>query len=424
MKNSDTNETLAIFGGRRAVSSPFAEKWKQIPKRAIDKVVRQMRLDINTSGRAPQVLDFERRFAELSETNHALLMNSGTATLHSAYLALGVGPGDEVIVPSYTFFASVAPILQCGARPVFCDINPRTLTADPDDVARRISPRTKAICVVHVWGNPAEMDRLKKLSDDVNVGLIEDCSHAHGAKFQGRPVGSWGNIGCFSLQGNKAVSGGEAGIAVTDDAELFDRMLAIGHFPRPASDQRTAAFDFGPYSLGLKYRPHLYAAILANESLSHLSELNRRRQRNLAVLKEELEDCDALRPIDCHPAAQQAGYLEFVFRYVPEKAGGWRVGTFCHAVCAEGVPMHLDRYEPLHQVSPFNGADFSSFGGAIRDVEVSCSDSLPITESVCPDLVAFPAFTDVPEKFLRECAAAIRKVVSVAGHVTDFRTGN
>src|SRR2546430_676688 len=108
----------------------------------------------------------------------------------------------------------------------------RPLSADPDDVERRITPRTRAICVVHMWGNPAPMDRLADIARRHGVALIEDCSHAHGASYRGRPVGSWGDIGCFSLQGVKAVSGGEAGIAVTNDPLLFDRMLVLGHYRR------------------------------------------------------------------------------------------------------------------------------------------------------------------------------------------------
>jgi len=415
---------LAIYGGPRAVTARYREKWRQIPKRAMLRIAKRMWDDINThDGRAAEVLEFEQQFADLSGTQFSLLMNSGTAALHSAYIALGVGPGDEVIVPSYTFFASVAPILQCGGTPVFCEIDPRTLTADSDDVASRITPRTRAICVVHVWGNPAEMDRLRKIADDAKVGLIEDCSHAHGAAFRGRPVGSWGDVGCFSLQGMKAVSGGEAGVAVTSDATLYDRMLAIGHFPRPARDQRAGTVDIGPYSLGLKYRPHLYAAILAQESLKRLPELNRRRQRNLEILCEELSDCPAVHPIACLDGAQRGGFLSFLFRYEAAYAGGWNVGAFCQALHAEGAPLNVDRYVPLHTRAPFTSCDLSQFGGALRSVEWSATPSLPITEATCPALVSFPAFTDVQEPFVRQCAQAVRKVAHLATKMTDFRYG-
>jgi len=225
----NSNE-LAIFGGPRAVRTEYEESWRQVRRSDLKPILAAARDDINTEakGEGP-IAEFERQFAQLTGSSYALAMNSGTAALHSAYFALGVKPGTEVIVPGYTFFATAAPILQCGGRPVFCDVDPETLVADPDDVERRVTLRTRAICVVHLWGNPARMDRFVEIARRHNLGLIEDCSHAHGAVYRGRPVGSWGDIGCFSLQGPKAVSGGEGGIAVTDNPVLFDRMLALGH---------------------------------------------------------------------------------------------------------------------------------------------------------------------------------------------------
>ena len=379
--------------------------------------------DINThGGRALAVRDFEQKFADLTCSKYALLMNSGTAALHSAFLALGVGPGDEVLVPSYTFFATVSPILQCGATPVFCEIDPRTLTIDPADVAKKVSPRTKAISVVHVWGNPAQMDQLREIADCANLAIVEDCSHAHGATFRDRPVGSWGDIGCFSLQGSKAVSGGEAGVAVTSDAILFDRMLALAHFPRPARDQAADSYTGGPYALGLKYRPHLYATILAQESLKKLPELNGLRAKNLKVLCDELADCSAVRPVEALEGATRGGYLSFLFHYEGAHAGGWNRAAFCRAVQAEGAPLNLDRYSPLHRKPLFASTDLSSFGGALRAVTRADIAELPVTERTCQSLISFPAFTKVPISYIRRCARAVRKVARVAENTSDLRT--
>lgn len=156
---------------------PYRERWRQVRLSDVVDIARYARRDVNTlaKGEGP-IAEFEARFAELTRRRHALAMNSGTATLHSAYFAVGVGPGSEVIVPSYTFFASASPILQCGATPVFCDVDPVTLTADPDDVERRITRRTRAICVVHMWGNPARLERFQEIARRHDVALIEDCS--------------------------------------------------------------------------------------------------------------------------------------------------------------------------------------------------------------------------------------------------------
>lgn len=344
------------------------------------------------------------------------MMNSGTAALHAAYVAAGIGPGDEVIVPAYTFFASAAPIVQCGATPVFCDIDPQTLTADCDSAERLISDRTKAICVVHLWGNPARLDRFADLAQKHNLTLIEDCSHAHGATFDGRPVGSWGDIGCFSLQGGKAVSGGEAGIAVTDNAAFYDRMLALGHYPRAGQDQEAATIDIGSFSLGLKYRPHLYAIRLAQGGLRRLDQLNQLRRRNYALLTETLAGCPAVLPIESHSQAERGGFLEFLWRYEKSAAGDWPRDEFVAAVRAEGAPLRTDRYTPLHRQPLFKRPSLDRFGGALSlsDGRPTDDGELPQTCRAAEQLLSLPAFALTSKRFVRECGAAIRKVAEYA----------
>ena len=421
-----TPDDLAIYGGRRAVTTPYRERWRQIRLSDLLPILAYARRDVSTlaKGDGP-IADFEKRFARLTDTRYALAMNSGTAALHSAYFAVGVKPGMEVIVPGYTFFATAAPILQCGGRPVFCDIDPRTLVADAADVERRITPRTRAICVVHLWGNPAPLDRFVDIAKRHGVALIEDCSHAHGARYRDRPVGSWGDIGCFSLQGPKAVSGGEAGIAVTSDPVLFDRMLVLGQYGRLKNGQAANTFDTDYISLGVKYRPHLYAMLLASGSLSRLDELNRRRQRLYDLLCSELAGCPAVQPIETTPGGRRGGFLEFVLRYSPEHAGGWNCRAFVHAARAEGVPVADERYmkigdrgRMLHETPIFSTLDLSRLGGLLGglhdDHHAISRNDLPVVRSLADRLITMPAFTRVPERFVRECAAALRKVAACA----------
>jgi perosamine synthetase len=421
----NSNE-LAIFGGPRAVRTEYKESWRQVRRSDLNPILAAARDDINTEakGEGP-IAEFERQFAQLTSSKYALAMNSGTAALHSGYFALGVKPGTEVIVPGYTFFATAAPILQCGGRPVFCDVDPETLVADPDDVERRITPRTRAICVVHLWGNPAPMDRFVEIARRHNLGLIEDCSHAHGALYRGRPVGSWGDIGCFSLQGPKAVSGGEGGIAVTDNPVLFDRMLALGHYGRLKAGQAKNTFDTDYLSLGVKYRPHLYGILLAIGSLSRLPELNRRRQRDYDILCEELADCEAVQPIKTTSEAVRGGFLEFIVRYTPEKAGNWKSSEFLQAAQAEGVPISKERYarlgkskRMLSETPIFTTLDSSELGGYLEASRASenlqAQSDLPVVRSLAGRLLTLPPFTKVSERFVRECAAALRKVAAYA----------
>jgi perosamine synthetase len=422
MKEND----LAIFGGPRAVRTEYKEGWRQVRRSDLKPILAAARDDINTEAKgAGPIAEFEGQFAQLTGSRYALAMNSGTAALHSAYFARGIKPGTEVIVPGYTFFATAAPILQCGGRPIFCDVNPETLLADPDDVERRITPRTRAICVVHLWGNPAPMDRFVEIAKRHNLCLIEDCSHAHGALYQGRPVGSWGDIGCFSLQGPKAVSAGEGGIAVTDNPVLFDRMLALGHYGRLKAGQAKNTFDTDYLTLGVKYRPHLYGIMLAAGSLSRLPELNRRRQRNYDILSAELAGCEAVQPIKTTPEAVRGGFLEFIVRYAPEKAGNWKSSEFLEAAQAEGVPISKERYARLgkskHMLSEtpiFTTLDSTELGGnleASRQQDSSQRQSdLPVVRNLAGRLLTLPPFTKVSERFIRECAAALRKVAAYA----------
>jgi dTDP-4-amino-4,6-dideoxygalactose transaminase len=419
---------LALRGGPRAVPVSYRERWRRVHLRELLWIVRYARRDVTTlsKGGGP-VAELEQGFARLTDRRHALLMNSGTAALHSAFHAVGVRPGSEVIVPAYTFFASAAPVLRCGGRPVFCDVDERTLTADPDDVERRITPHTRAICVVHLWGNPARMERFVEIARRHRLALIEDCSHAQGAVYRGRPVGSFGDVGCFSLQAEKAVSGGEAGIAVTDDPELFDRMLVLGHYGRIKKGQAKGTFETDGLSLGVKYRPHLYAALLALGSLQRLDELNRRRLRNHDLLSAGLEGCRAVQPIESYAGAIRGGFLEFILRYDSGHAGGWSRAEFLAAARAEGVPIEAERYARIgskgHLLpeSPiFTTQDPLHPDGSPPRASERSAD-WPVTRRLGETLVTLPPFTKVRPSFVRDCARALRKVAERAAADGDRR---
>ncbi len=180
---------------------------------------------ISSAGRF--VTRFEELFAELCGTRYAVSTSNGTTALHLALLAAGVGPGDEVIVPSLTFIASANSVVYCGARPVLVDVDPVTWTLDPDAVAAAITPATKAIMPVHLYGHPADMDPLLALAREHGLAVIEDAAEAHGARYKGRPVGGLGDLGTFSFYGNKIVTTGEGGMVVTDDPALAETMRIL-----------------------------------------------------------------------------------------------------------------------------------------------------------------------------------------------------
>jgi len=368
------------------------------------------------------VQKFETAFRQLTGSAFALAMNNGTATLHSAYFAIGVGPGSEVIVPSYTWHATATPILQCGATPIFCDIDPQTLTADPNDIERRINKRTKAISVVHVWGNPAEMDRIMNIARRYKLQVIEDCSHAHGAVYKGKSVGTWGAIGCFSLNAGKAVDAGEAGVAVTNDPVLFDRMLLLGHFGRIQGGQAARTFNIGDMSLGMKYRPHATAIHLAASSLTRLPELNSRCAERWHWLCGEIAGLEGLRPQATLPGAVRGGYMSCAFVYDGEELGGPSRQEFVEAVQSEGAPLEADRYSQinytygmLHQAPLFTTFDRRTLGGVCYDPTRPWSPvtpaPLPTCERLARQLVSFRRLDQASEKFVRSCGKALHKVI-------------
>jgi dTDP-4-amino-4,6-dideoxygalactose transaminase len=234
----------------------------------------------------PKTAAFEEAFAAHLGARHAIAVSSCTAALHLAYLAAGVGPGDEVIVPSFTFAATAAAALYCGARPVFAEIvSRRTPSLDPDAVERLISPRTKAVCVVHYAGYAAGADRLKALCDERAIALIEDVAHAPSAMLGGRKLGTWGLAGAFSFFSNKVLSVGEGGLVCTDDDEVAafvrsrrSHAMTSGTWDRHRG--RTDTYDVT--GLGFNYRLDEPRSALLLSRMGRLeAEIARRRELTL-----------------------------------------------------------------------------------------------------------------------------------------------
>ena len=419
---------LALFGGPPAVADPPREQWVQVNDEVKAAVNALLDAGIVTIGGPTGIIgEFESAFAAMTGSRHALAMNSGTATLHSAYFAVGVGPGDEVLCPAYTWHASATPIIHCGATPVFCDIRPESLTIDPDDVERRITGRTKALCVVHVFGNVCDMDRICDIADRHSIALIEDASHAHGAQWKGRQVGSLGQVGCFSMQGAKAVSGGEAGVAVTDDPALYDRMVLLGHFGRPRLGAVDVVNTIGDMSLGTKYRAHPWAIAMAKVGLRRLPELNEKRTANYEFLNDQLRGCPGLEVIDALAGATRGAYLEYKFKLTAEAMETVSRERIVEAMQAEGAPVTADRYSDmnytyglLHAAPLFTTVNRQGLGGCFYDPmrpEPSARPALPVAESVNRRLISLPGFIDVSRASLTEVAAAMRKVMERLGEL-------
>jgi dTDP-4-amino-4,6-dideoxygalactose transaminase len=275
----------------RNFSEPAAEAFPELPlfdlrlepqdKLAVAETLRSGWLTMG-----PRTAELEQVFAAHLGVRHAIAVSSCTAALHLAYLAAGVGPGDEVIVPSFTFTATAAAAIYCGAIPVFAEIVSRANPClDPDDVEARITPRTKAVCVVHFAGYPAAADRLAQLCQERGIALIEDVAHAPSATLQGRKLGSWGLAGAFSFFSNKVLSVGEGGLLSTDSDEVAafvrsrrSHAMTSGTWDRHSG--RTDAYDVT--ALGFNYRlDEPRAALLLSRMRRLEAEITRRRELTL-----------------------------------------------------------------------------------------------------------------------------------------------
>jgi dTDP-4-amino-4,6-dideoxygalactose transaminase len=231
----------------------------------------------------PRTAAFEECFAEHLGARHAIAVSSCTAALHLAYLAADVGPGDEVIVPAFTFAATAAAVLYCGAKPVFAEIVSReNPSIDPDDVERLITPRTKAVCAVHFAGYAAPVDRLKALCDERGIALIEDVAHAPSASLDGRKLGTWGLAGAFSFFSNKVLSVGEGGLLCTDDDDVaaFARSRRSHAMTSGTWDRHSGLTDtYDVTGLGFNYRLDEPRSALLLSRMGRLeSEIERRRE--------------------------------------------------------------------------------------------------------------------------------------------------
>jgi len=416
-----TTSRLAVLGGPKAVTLPTADRWRKVQREEIDLVVELMERGEISLGHGGIISEFEEAFAAYLSARFCIAVNNGTNGLFSAYFAVGVGPGDEVITPSYTWHATVAPIIHCGAIPVFAEVSPVNLCADPEDIERKITSRTKAIVVTHLWGNPADMDAITDISHRHGIPIIEDASHAHGAEWDGKKVGTIGHVGVFSLQASKPLAGGEAGAVVTNDPEYYDRMIVLGHHGRWFSDVLTADTykHLSPQGIGFKFRASPIAMAIARVQLKRLDEVNRRRADTWAAYTRGLEECRAVRPIEGLPKAKPGGFYEYRLVYQSDAMGGVPVERFVEALRAEGVPTDHDRYNLAH-LHPFFSRrwEFENPGFLDCPQAAGCKlwgkGDLPVTESIHERLLSLPSYTDPEPGLIEQVMSAFAKVTASA----------
>ena len=334
----------------------------------------------------PEVAAFEQEFARYCGVREAVAVNSGTAALHVALLALGVGPGDEVITVAHTFVATAEAIVQAGARPVFVDIERETFGLDPARLEAAITPRTRAIVPVHLYGQPARMDDIRRIADARGIPVVEDACQAHGATLAGRRAGALGTVGCFSFYPSKNLGAvGEGGIAVTDSPELAERMrLFRAHGERERYHHEV---------VGYNYRlPAIQAAAL-RVKLPYLDGWAERRRSRAGRYDALLAGAGVETP------RVQAGASAVYHLYVVRHP---RRDALAAALAAEGVATGVHYPLPVHLQPPYR-----EFGDG--------EGSLPETEAAAREVLSLPMYAELADAQVEHVAGAVRAAAAELG---------
>jgi dTDP-4-amino-4,6-dideoxygalactose transaminase len=384
-RESLSSERPALLGGEPACQRP----WPVWPVHDFEEESRL--LDVLHSGQwwyGAKVQQFEGEFAAFQGARYAVTCTNGTTALEMGLRALGVVEGDEVIVPPYSFVATASAVITVGAIPVFADILPDTLCLDPDDVERKITPRTRAIVPVHVAGLIADMQRINALAAAHQLVVLEDAAHAWGSQWRERGAGTLGRAGTFSFQVTKNITAGEGGVLVTDEEDLADLCRSFSHCGR-----RKNSPWYSHDLLGSNLRMTEFQAAILVAQLTRLDDQIRRRAENAAILDQSLRGVHGLHVLDPGAEMTRRSYHLYIFRVDQQELGLTR-DQFVTALNAEGVPASIGWYQPLYRNGLFQSAHQGPAHGiraplankAVDYRETCC----PVCEQVCRDAVWIP----------------------------------
>jgi perosamine synthetase len=346
----------ALLGGQATRSEPFPSwpKFDNSEEKALADVLRSGKW---FRGNGQHVSRFEQAYAQLMGAKHCLATANGTSALLISLAALDVGPGDEVIVPPYTFVATINVILARYALPVFVDTDPETFQIDARKIESAITERTVAILPVHLGGGTADMDTIMAVARKRKLPVIEDACQSHLAEWRGRRVGTLGATGCFSFQASKNLNSGEGGAVLTDDQTLLEKCFA---FHNNSRGRKTAGYDFSYMGSGLNLRLTEFQAALLLAQMTRLEAQAKLREQNAQHLTTLLREIPGILPARAHEGCTRNAYHLYMFRYRKEHFAGLPRATFLKALRAEGIPAS-GGYAPLNK-EPYLKSTFSSRG--------------------------------------------------------------
>ncbi len=340
------------------------------------------------SSAGPFITRFEKEFAEFLGVKHAVTTTSGTTALHLALLTLGIGKGDEVILPDFTMIASVFAIIYTGAKPVFVDVDPETYCIDPALIEAKITKNTKAIMPVHIYGHSADMDPIRAIADKHDLWIVEDAAEAHGGLYKNKKCGSLGDLNCFSFYGNKIITTGEGGMVVTDDDALAARARSLkdlAHSPKRR---------FWHEEVGYNYRMTNMQAALGCGELSHINEYLAKKDRMAALYNKGLAGIKGLRLPITKPYARNVYWMYSV-------------------LLEEGFPLSRDDFRKKLLERGIDTRDF--FPSSIAQPAVQAlfpgTERMPVSEMIAAQGLYLPSGLALTDEQIATVCEAVHEIV-------------
>ncbi|GAC1632054.1 MAG: 3-amino-5-hydroxybenzoate synthase [Candidatus Acidiferrum sp.] len=397
---------LAVTGGAKTKKKAFPA-WPiygEAEKRALTEV-----LESGIWWRTPgtKTPAFEKEFAKFQHAKHGIAVTNGTAALEVVMLALGVGQGDEVIVPNFTFVATASAVLAAGAMPVMVDVLPETHCINPALAEAAITPRTKAIVAVHIGGHPADLDALGAIAAKHGLALIEDCAHAHGSEWKGRRVGSIAKAGTFSFQMGKLLTAGEGGIVLTCD-DAFERQARSVH----DCGRMPGQWFYSHYIHGSNYRLSEWQGAMLSAQLKRLDVQTVLRHKNARLLDKLLGEIPGITPQKLDARCTRNGHYAYIFHVDSREFAGVPTAKLIAAMIAEGIPNQAS-YPPVNKLDVFQNGEYRRrlIGGQAQEKHAFLLAEYPVTHQAAWESVWIPQPALLgDEEDMHEIAAAWRKI--------------
>lgn len=402
-----------VFNPRPALGALGGAPTVTVPKTTLQDLTRWPRYGAEEKSALHKMIDegtfygelpeFEKEWKQYTKSPFVKAHMNGSSALTSMYFALDLPPGSEIMVPSYTFFATCLAMRFFGHVPIFVDIDPKTACFDLDDAKRKLTPRTKAVVAMHSWGLPCEMDKIAGWCKEKGLILLEDSAHAHGASMQGKATGTWGVMGIYSFQASKVMPTVEGGMGMYQTREYFERAAAFGHYEDPvkfAKDSPVRAYEGTGF--GQKYRMHPFAAGIARVQLRGLDERNKIAAANIRALNNRICELPGLFEPRVR-ADQKRVYYNGNMLFLDEKKAGFSRGQLIRALQGEGVRASFWDYPEQHKLKIYSEAKWWHHAPTVPE-------SMPGNAHVNATHIFLPIFYGEAAEVNMQYAAAFEKI--------------